>query len=283
MNHRTEEHHQSSPSGSELGKKSDYISTYNPACLFPIPRAAKRQEIGIQPDKLPFYGFDCWNHYEVSWLNDKGKPMVAIAEIIYDCSSPKLIESKSLKLYFNSFNNTKISNVDALESIIKKDLEQRIEAAVNVRIITLDKAHTFNIQTLAGESIDALDVECSVYLVEPEFLSVEQDEVSEILYSDLLKSNCLVTNQPDWGSVQITYTGKKINREGLLKYLVSFRNHNEFHEQCIERIFVDIMTHCKPDSLTVYGRYTRRGGLDINPWRSTERANFIPNLRLIRQ
>ena len=275
--------YQSISNESELGKKSDYETAYNPNRLYPISRAAKRQEIGINPNLLPFYGVDCWNHYEVSWLNDKGKPMVGIAEIIYDCRSPKLIESKSLKLYFNSFNNTKISSIDALESMVKRDLEKRIEADVMVRIVTLDKANTFNIQALKGESIDELDVECSVYLVEPAFLEVLNEEISETLYSDLLKSNCLVTNQPDWGSVQITYTGKRINREGLLKYLVSFRNHNEFHEQCIERIFVDIMSQCKPTSLTVYGRYTRRGGLDINPYRSTEQTAFTGNLRLIRQ
>lgn len=275
--------YQSISNESELGKKSDYESSYNPSRLYPIPRAPKRQEIGINPDKLPFNGFDCWNHYEVSWLNDKGKPMVGIAEIIYDCRSPKLIESKSLKLYFNSFNNTRISDIETLKFIIKQDLEKCIEADVVVRIVTLDKAHAFNIETLKGQSIDALDVECSVYLVEPDFLSVEDEEVSEILCSDLLKSNCLVTNQPDWGSVQITYTGKKISREGLLKYLVSFRNHNEFHEQCIERIFVDIMNKCKPTSLTVYGRYTRRGGLDINPYRSTEQVAIKGNPRLIRQ
>ncbi len=283
MNNHILDQYQSISNESELGKKSDYETAYNPNRLYAIPRAAKREEIGINPDKLPFYGVDCWNHYEVSWLNDKGKPMVGIAEIIYDCRSPKLIESKSLKLYFNSFNNTKISGIAALESMVKGDLEKRIEADVVVRIVTLDKAEAFNIQALMGESIDALDVECSVYLVEPAFLVVENEEITETLYSNLLKSNCLVTNQPDWGSVQITYTGKKINHEGLLKYLVSFRNHNEFHEQCIERIFVDIMSKCEPTSLTVYGRYTRRGGLDINPYRSTEQTAFTSNLRLIRQ
>lgn len=283
MNKPILEHYQSISNESELGKKSDYETSYNPNRLYPISRTEKRQEIGINPETLPFYGFDCWNHYEVSWLNDKGKPMVGIAEIIYDCHSPKLIESKSLKLYFNSFNNTKISTVEMLESIVKHDLETRIDADVVIRIITLEQAKTVNIQEFTGESIDSLDIECSVYLVEPAFLVVEEDETNEILYSNLLKSNCLVTNQPDWGSVQITYTGKKINREGLLKYLISFRNHNEFHEQCIERIFVDIMNYCKPTSLTVYGRYTRRGGLDINPYRSTEKTDVINNLRLIRQ
>jgi 7-cyano-7-deazaguanine reductase len=277
--------YQSVADDSELGKKSAYDETYNPNRLYSIPRAGKRQELGVDPMQLPFYGFDCWNHYEVSWLNAKGKPMVAIAELFYDCNSPNLIESKSLKLYFNSFNNTRIKNSAELEGIIKRDLEARVGADVWVTISLLDDAKKFVVQPyFPGESLDHLDVECSVYLVEPTFLSVSNEFVEEILYSDLLKSNCLVTNQPDWGSVQISYTGNKINRECLLKYLISFRNHNEFHEQCIERIFVDIMNYCKPDALTVYGRYTRRGGLDINPYRSTEKSLFNEkNVRLIRQ
>lgn len=269
-----------------LGKPSSFDASYNPNLLYPISRAEKRQEIGIDPANPPFLGFDCWNHYEVSWLNEKGKPMVAIAEIIYDCNSKNLIESKSLKLYFNSFNNVKINTVSALENTIKNDLEMRVESTVLVKILLLDQLKNLVIQeSFAGISLDTLDVECLVYLVEPAFLEVEEDKlVEEILYSDLLKSNCLITNQPDWASVQISYTGKKINREGLLKYLVSFRNHNEFHEQCIERIFIDILNYCKPKTLTVYGRYTRRGGLDINPFRSTQAVNLENyNLRLIRQ
>lgn len=274
-----------SVNASELGKKSAYDSTYNPDRLYPISRAGKRQEIGIDPACPPFIGFDCWNHYEVSWLNEKGKPMVGIGEIFYDCNSLKLIESKSLKLYFNSFNNTRINSIDLLENTIKKDLETRVEAPVSVKIYLLEQAKQFRIsEQLTGECLDHLDVECSVYLVEPSFLNVEDIVVEEQLYSELLKSNCLVTNQPDWGSIQITYKGKKINREGLLKYLVSYRNHNEFHEQCIERIFMDIMAYCKPERLAVYGRYTRRGGLDINPYRATPNTVFErKNKRLIRQ
>jgi 7-cyano-7-deazaguanine reductase len=208
-----------------------------------------------------------------------------MGELFYDCNSPKLIESKSLKLYFNSFNNTRIQNIEELERIVKRDLEACIETEVSVKIYSLEQARQFALsQTLTGECIDGLDIECSVYSVEPSFLGVEHLDVEEVLYSDLLKSNCLITNQPDWGSVHIAYKGKKINREGLLKYLVSFRNHNEFHEQCIERIFVDIMNNCKPELLTVYGRYTRRGGLDINPYRSTETTTLDrKNNRLIRQ
>ncbi|MCW8409515.1 NADPH-dependent 7-cyano-7-deazaguanine reductase QueF [Legionella sp. PATHC035] len=285
MNDDVLQQYQSDAEQSELGKKSAYDETYNPNRLYPIPRAGKRQEIGVDPTRLPFYGFDCWNHYEVSWLNAKGKPMVAVAELFYECNSPNLIESKSLKLYFNSFNNTRISSVSELENTIKKDLQERVGAEVWVNIHLLDSSDQFSIQrSLVGDSLDQLDIECSVYLVEPAFLAVGNELVEETLYSNLLKSNCLVTNQPDWGSVQIAYKGKKINREGLLKYLVSYRNHNEFHEQCIERIFVDIMNYCKPEKLTVYGRYTRRGGLDINPYRSTEKTPFTgKNLRLVRQ
>lgn len=285
MNKQTLNKYSPGADHSELGKKSEYISTYDPDRLYPIARVGKREEIGIKPGQLPFKGFDCWNHYEVSWLNPKGKPMVAVAQIVYDCSSPKLIESKSLKLYFNSFNNTSFESTEALEKIIKQDLEKAIEADVMINIYALDDARQYlAIEKFKGECIDHLDVTCSVYQVEPSFLAVSDEIIAETLYSDLLKSNCLVTNQPDWGTVQIAYRGKKINHEGLLKYLVSFRNHNEFHEQCIERIFVDIMNYCKPESLTVYGRYTRRGGLDINPFRSTEQRLFEEyNPRLVRQ
>ena len=270
---------------SELGKKSDYDATYNPEKLYPIPRAPKRIALGIDPANLPFFGIDCWNHYEVSWLNEKGKPMVAIAEMIYDCSSPMLIESKSLKLYFNSFNNTHFKNTTKLEMLIKKDMEARVEAPVLITISPLETLKNAPLlHSFFGENIDELDIECSTYQVDASFLQVSEQVVEETLCSDLLKSNCLVTNQPDWGSIQIIYKGKKINREGLLKYLISYRNHNEFHEQCIERIFIDIMRHCKPESLTVYGRYTRRGGLDINPYRTTEKTPFEgKNTRLIRQ
>lgn len=277
--------YQTSASQTELGKQSQYDSTYNPDRLYAIPRSGKRKEIGIDSVQLPFYGFDCWNHYEVSWLNEKGKPMVAIAEIFYDCNTPYLIESKSLKLYFNSFNNTKFNSMSDVENTVTKDLQDRVGGEVMVAIYPLSHSKYNTLQhSLAGECLDDLDVTCSVYMVDSNFLSVGDETVEEIMYSDLLKSNCLVTNQPDWGSVQIEYKGKKIDREGLLKYLISFRNHNEFHEQCIERIFMDITRFCQPESLTVYGRYTRRGGLDINPYRSTVKPTIDgKNFRLVRQ
>lgn len=271
------------PSQSELGKETDYDQPYNPSRLFPIPRSIKRQEIGVDPVKLPFYGVDIWNHYEVSWLNPKGKPRVAIAEIILPCESPNIIESKSMKLYFNSLNNSKFESPEILEKIISLDLSEAAGAPVQITLKKLTDEKTQ--ANLTGEHIDDLDISCSEYLVNSNFLTISSEKImEETLCSDLLKSNCLVTNQPDWGSIQIHYKGPQINKEGLLKYLISFRNHNEFHEQCIERIFVDILKHCQPQKLTVYGRYTRRGGLDINPYRSTESVSLENiNTRLVRQ
>lgn len=272
------------PEQSELGKKTAYDSHYNPGKLFPIPRKEKRDEIGV-PSQLPFFGFDLWNHYEVSWLNEKGKPVVAVAEIRYDCASLCIIESKSMKLYFNSFNNTQFKDAETVQAIVKKDIEDRVGGLVSVKIMPLDKLQPDTLFVgLTGFCLDTLDVGCSSYLVDPTYLTTQDKAVDEILHSNLLKSNCLVTNQPDWGSVEIAYKGKEINREGLLRYIVSFRNHNEFHEQCIERIFMDIMRYCQPEELTVYGRYTRRGGLDINPYRSTQKlSENVRNSRLYRQ
>lgn len=271
----------------ELGKKSAYDSLYDAGKLFAIPRAHKRIEIGINPEHLPFYGYDSWNHYEVSWLNPKGKPIVAIATLSYDCDSPNIIESKSLKLYFNTLNNSVFRSLAVVEETISCDLSHALQTNVRVHIQQLGMHEMLPLQErFVGECLDHLDIACSTYTVSPALLTLESTQiVSETLYSDLLKSNCLVTYQPDWGSVQIQYTGHKIDREGLLQYLVSFRNHNEFHEQCIERIFIDIMNHCRPQELTVYGRYTRRGGLDINPFRSTLKSfrDEQNNIRLARQ
>lgn len=276
--------HHTSPEQSELGKKAAYAPHYNPDKLFAIPRKGKRDEIGV-PDTLPFSGFDLWNHYEVSWLNPKGKPVVALAEIIYGCDTPCIIESKSMKLYFNSFNNTQFENESAVQRLIVKDLESRLGGPVSVKVLPLtDLKNETLFVGLNGICLDNLDVNCSSYDVDATLLKSDETLVEETLYTNLLKSNCLVTNQPDWGSVQITYRGRRINHEGLLRYIVSFRNHNEFHEQCIERIFMDIMKHCQPEALTVYGRYTRRGGLDINPYRTNMKdVAGIVNIRLIRQ
>ena len=269
---------------SELGKATHYDSHYNPDRLHPIPRAASRQAIGIDPTRLPFVGFDCWTHYEVSWLNTKGKPMVAIAEIFYDCHSPNIIESKSLKLYFNSLNDMTFESIDELTHTLEQDLSHRVGSTVAVHIKCLhDIDKQILLSQMDGTPIDQLDIECDIYDVDSTLLTTHDMAVTETLCSNLLRSNCPVTNQPDWGSVQIQYQGPQIDRANLLRYLVSFRHHNDFHEQCIERIFVDIMTHCQPKQLTVYGRYTRRGGLDINPYRSTDPLSPLYQPRLIRQ
>ena len=272
-----------------LGQVTSYDSEYNPKHLFPIPRRPKWQELGLDPDALPFVGFDTWNHYEVSWLNSKGKPCVATASITYDCCSPNLIESKSLKLYFNSLNQAKFASTAALEARITEDLAACLESQVVIKILPSQGWRAFDVQPrFAGTCVDDLDVACSMYDVDPNLLQAQnQNEVvEEVLCSDLLRSNCPVTNQPDWGSVQVTYRGPRICPESFLKYIVSFRNHQGFHEQCIEQIFVDIMKQCKPEHLTVYGRYTRRGGLDINPYRTSGPLLDNPldlNVNLMRQ
>ncbi len=275
------------PEQSALGKKTAYDTHYNPDILFPMPRKPKRDEIGVTATPLPFFGFDQWNHYEVSWLNEKGKPVVAIAEIVYGCESMNMIESKSMKLYFNSFNNTVFKEVATVAATVQKDLADCLGGgAMAIRVIPLAQVQeTILSPHLQGIYLDELDIDCSVYHVNPAFLTTDNEIIAETLCSDLLKSNCLVTNQPDWGSVQIIYKGKKINHAGLLRYLVSFRNDNEFHEQCIEKIFMHIMQYCQPTTLTVSGRSTRRGGIEINSVRSTKSLMIdeIQNVRLYRQ
>lgn len=267
---------------SQLGKQSTYQSEYDPKLLFAIPRSIKRHEIGIDTNNPGFYGVDIWNHYEISWLNAKGKPMVAIGEISYMASSPNIIESKSMKLYFNSFNNTKFNSIESLIELVESDLSTAIGDIVKFKLFQISSNSV--IQQFQGSCLDDLDISFDTYMPNSDFLATENSIVEEELYSNLLKSNCLITGQPDWGSIWIKYSGLKINHAGLLQYIVSLRNHNEFHEQCIERIFNDIMKQCNPNSLSVYARYTRRGGLDINPYRSTDKnLDQITNLRLLRQ
>lgn len=271
-------------SQSELGKPVAYTGFYDPKLLFPLVRQSKREELGILAS-LPFTGFDLWTHYEVSWLNGKGKPIVAIAEIVYPCESLNMIESKSMKLYFNSFNQTKFKDISNIQATISRDLANAVGMPVQVTLTDMVNASNQTLHAqMSGLSLDHLDVACNVYTVDPKLLKTHNQIVTETVCSNLLKSNCLITNQPDWGSVQIQYTGPQIDHPGLLQYLVSFRQHNEFHEQCIERIFVDIMSYCQPQDLTVYGRYTRRGGLDINVFRTKNPVVAAENsIRLLRQ
>jgi len=268
---------------SPLGQRSRYVDQYDNKLLFPMPRQPKRDAIGAgQP--LLFKGYDIWTAYELSWLNLKGKPIVATADIIIPCESTHLIESKSFKLYLNSFNNTPFVSVDLVRDTIMHDLEHASGAPVLVNLRLASDENAPEIEQWNGICLDALDVVFQEYIVNPNLLCVGSEKVKQVaLYSHLLKSNCLVTGQPDWGSVHINYSGNHIDEAGLLQYIVSFRNHNEFHEQCVERIFMDIMHHCKPAELTVYARYTRRGGLDINPIRSTLLIDAPKNTRLFRQ
>ncbi len=273
------------PEQSALGKQSAYITEYDESLLFPIPRAAKRAEIGIA-GVLPFFGLDIWNAYEISWLNLRGKPQIALATFMVPADSPNIIESKSFKLYLNSFNQTRLAHSAALHAMLTKDISAGFGAPVQVRLVLPEAFANARFAELEGISLDRLDIEVDSYTPQPSLLSATTDAapVEETLVSNLLKSNCLVTGQPDWASVQIHYVGAPIDQEGLLKYLIGFRNHNEFHEQCVERIFVDILRHCQPQKLSVYARYTRRGGLDINPWRSNFSSKQFPsNFRNIRQ
>jgi 7-cyano-7-deazaguanine reductase len=269
---------------SPLGKTSAYQTHYAPDLLFPIPRQGKRDELQLT-GTLPFFGVDIWNAYEVSWLNMRGKPQVAIATITAPADSPNIVESKSFKLYLNSFNQTRLANEEALLALLREDLATGFGAPVQVALTLPENFSTLKMGELDGVLLDRLDLEVDQYSPAPSLLSANHHEapVEEKLVSHLLKSNCLVTGQPDWASVQIHYVGPQIDQEGLLRYLIGFREHNEFHEQCVERIFVDIMRECRPQKLAVYARYTRRGGLDINPWRTNFTSGRPPNLRNARQ
>lgn len=250
----------------QLGQQTDYSSQYNPKLLCPLPRLQGREDLGI--DSLPFDGVDIWHNYEASWLNAKGKPQVAIVQLIVPCTSPHLIESKSLKLYFNSLNFAKFDSPDDYIKLLRQDLSAAAGAPIEVVLLPVERAYQSNI--LFGLCLDEIDIDCQDYDINPQVLHCANppQTVTQSVYSHLLRSNCPVTNQPDWGSVKITYTGAAITHESLLRYLISFRQHNDFHEQCVERIFSDIMRVCQPQKLTVQAFYTRRGGLDINPYRS---------------
>lgn len=278
------------PEHSQLGKASNYADQYDAALLFPIPRAGNRLELGIS-GVPPFLGADLWTAFELSWLNVRGKPQVALAHFIVPCETPNIVESKSFKLYLNSFNQTRFAEAAEVQARLRADLSEAAwrgapqAAQVGVKLLLPDLFEREPVHELDGLSLDRLDVECNRYTPAPELLSAAFDEqpVSEVLTSNLLKSNCPVTGQPDWGSVRISYSGPQMDQAGLLQYLVSFRKHNEFHEQCVERIFMDLWTRCKPVKLSVYARYTRRGGLDINPFRSSYPQGLPTNIRTARQ
>ena len=273
----------STPEHSPLGKSTVYADRYDPSLLFPIPREIKRAEIGVA-EPLPFHGVDIWNAYELSWLDPRGKPVVALAEFRVPAASPNIIESKSFKLYLNGFAQERIADTATLVATLARDLSAAAGAAVEVQLRDANAA-AYAVADLDGHSLDRQDIAIDHYgPPQADFLHTDAGAgpVAETLVSHLLRSNCPVTGQPDWGSVQIAYRGAPIDHAGLLRYLVSFRDHNEFHEQCVERIFVDLLQRCAPLQLSVYARYTRRGGLDINPFRSSTPAT-PGNPRTVRQ
>ena len=270
-----------------LGKVSENPDQYSPEILFPIPRSENRQSLGLlDSQNLPFFGVDIWNAYEVSWLGLCGKPEIAIAQIQVPAQSPFIVESKSIKLYLNSLNHTRYDSMSVVEKIIGLDLSRAAGATVSVKLNGPETWSKLKFQEFAGKLLDRLNLE-----IDPNqgpdktWLHAREDEgpVEEVLTSNLLRSNCPVTGQPDWASIQIHYVGPAINEEGLLRYLISFRQHQEFHEHCVEKIFCDIKSMCKPSKLSVYARYTRRGGIDINPFRTDFNAPWPDNLRQARQ
>ncbi|BFM15246.1 NADPH-dependent 7-cyano-7-deazaguanine reductase QueF [Maricurvus nonylphenolicus] len=266
-----------------LGKQTEYVSVYTPSLLCPIPREESRRSLSIDEQALPFSGVDIWTGYELSWLDAKGKPVVAMAEFIFPCFSPAIVESKSFKLYLNSFNQTRFNSMQEVATTLESDLSVAAGAKVLVDVQSLNQGVSRGLGHLVGESIDGQDIEVDVYHPDASLLACDEGRIiSENLHSDLLKSNCPVTGQPDWASVYIAYRGPAIDKAALLRYIVSFREHQDFHEHCVERMFTDIKAQCKPEQLTVYARYTRRGGLDINPFR-TDCGDSALDIRLARQ
>lgn len=264
----------------QLGVETQYPEHYDPELLVSISRAEGRAVLAIP---ATMYGVDIWTGYELSWLTPQGKPRVAIAEFQITCDSPYIVESKSFKLYLNSLNQCRIASEHALLDLMRKDLSRGFGADVAIQLFTLDEFAARGVTRLPGDCLDDLDILCEEYAANPELLSADSaDCVAESLYSHLLKTNCPVTGQPDWASISVQYRGAKINRERLLQYLVSFRQHQDFHENCVETIFCDLLSRCRPEELTVYARYTRRGGLDINPCRSTHPVK-LASCRLSRQ
>ena len=274
-----------------LGQQSAYPNQYDPGLLFPIPRAQNRKKLGIEEgSRLPFLGIDLWNAFELSWLNPKGKPQIALAEFSIPAESPFMIESKSFKLYLNSLNQHPFATLEAVRTCLRHDLSAVLGSPLQIKLLQpselQDQKKYPLMQELDGQLLDRLDIEVNpAQIADPALLSADQSSapITQTLVSHLLKSNCPVTGQPDWASVQIHYQGRPIKEEGLLRYIIGFRNLGEFHEHCVEKIFCDIKNRCQPEKLSVYARYTRRGGLDINPFRTDHNSPWPDNIRHARQ
>ena len=270
-----------------LGQATPYPDQYDPSLLFPIPRSENRLKLDITPNQaLPFVGVDIWNAFELSWLNKRGKPQIALAEFQVPADSPNMIESKSFKLYLNSFNSARFDDEAEVRERLITDLSAVAGSKISTRLHATEAIAKRGMQEMSGALMDRLDIEIDPSLsADPALLEVNESfgPIEQCLVSHLLKSNCPVTGQPDWASVQIRYQGRPILEEGLLRYLIGFRQLGEFHEHCVETIFTDIKRQCKPEKLSVYARYTRRGGLDINPFRTDHNSPWPENLRHARQ
>jgi len=264
------------------GRTTAYPEQYSPELLYAIARTGNREALGLGVD-LPFHGADIWTAWELTWLDNDGLPQVGTAEFRVPASSPRIIESKSLKLYLNSFAMTRCASASDVVETIEQDLSEAAGADVTVVLERPAETDGRAITQLPGDSIDAQDLSCDTYEIDAALLSTDADDVvTEVLNSHLLRSLCPVTSQPDSASLLVSYTGPRIDRAGLLRYIVSYRQHQDFHETCVERMFLDILERCKPEQLTVYARYQRRGSIDINPFRSNHETD-TPNLRLWRQ
>ena len=274
-----------------LGQHTPYPNQYDPTLLFPIQRSENRASLGLNHLQTPpFFGVDIWNAYELSWLNPKGKPQIALAEFVIPADSPNMVESKSFKLYLNSLNQQRFADTTQLRNCLQHDLGSVLGSSLQIKLIGPNEISGDKkmgpIEELGGQLLDRLDIEVDdSQKADPLLLHADGSlaPVTQTLVSHLLKSNCPVTGQPDWASVQIHYQGRPIDEEGLLRYLIGFRQLGEFHEHCVEKIFCDIKSRCKPEKLSVYARYTRRGGLDINPFRTDYNAAWPSNIRHARQ
>ncbi|MEE9452306.1 MAG: NADPH-dependent 7-cyano-7-deazaguanine reductase QueF [Gammaproteobacteria bacterium] len=262
-----------------LGKNTHYCNEYDPTLLHAIARVDMRPET---PTAVPFFGVDIINAYELSWLDPLGKPKIAMANLTIPCDSTYLIESKSLKLYLNSLQQTQFQDIVHVEKTLNKDISATVDAPINIKLTPAHAFHQSTLQEFDGSCLDELELAIDHYHVEPAYLQTHSTQAEETVYSRLLRSNCPITNRPDWASVQIYYCGPQIDHAGLLKYIISYRLDSGFHEACIERIYNDIQTHCQPQKLSVYGRYTRRGGIDINPFRASWQTTPA-NIRLAQQ
>lgn len=266
---------------SPLGKNTVYVDNYSPDLLFAVPRRLARDKLSL-PSPLPFEGGDLWNAYELSWLDQQGKPKIALGEFYFPQSTLNVVESKSLKLYLNSLNSSSFNSIEEVRQVIESDLKEVVDGPVSIKLIFPQDVVRQISNSFDATSIDHFSITINAYRVNPKLLKTSSKFAEETLCSDLLKSICMATGQPDWGSLLIRYAGPQIDHESLLRYIISFRNHAGFAEHCVEQIFHDIWKECRPEKLTVYARYTRRGGLDINPFRS----NFEPfssNIHLVRQ